>query len=439
LTAPGTIEKKPRPEAVPAQLMLKKQSGQPSQIIYYDWILLFHLCVRPYERRDMGNRRTVVAAAILVAAFFTAVLVELCAYVIIEVGGINFYLPLKLSEPVNSFEAEELGVNFSYELGWEPTATSAHGYRGSDRSIERAALAVFGDSFTFAHPDIEKSWPELLGSKLGHPVLNFGVRGYGPDQSYLRFRKRYFGQLETPYVALLILSENIARTVNRYRGFYLRRSSLSATKPRYMVDSNSQIVFLANPVRSPEEMIQLWDADFRNRIGQDDYWYRFFEHRGLNDTVGFPYSYHLINSLPFLVETAHRQWVENYTIYEDLYRVPEATAVMTFIIESFVADGRATGAVPIVVFLPTWKDLVDYLRGGKTIYSDYLVTIAEQSGTDVADGLQYFKPLLDRGAEVSTFFISRQDRHYNPRGERVIADGMFSLLEEFEQRERRLQ
>jgi hypothetical protein len=175
----------------------------------------------PRMQNDLTRGRRILFSSVL--AFASALLLfailETAAYYVMVAKELNFYLPIELSSPFNLPENPPRPNSFSYELGWEPQYPNDVGYIGVDRDISNAAFAVFGDSYTEAHPEIEKSWPYQLEQKLQRPVLNFGVGGYGTDQAYLRFEKRFIGKLNTPYVGLFVMSENIARIVNRFRGY----------------------------------------------------------------------------------------------------------------------------------------------------------------------------------------------------------------------------
>ena len=140
---------------------------------------------------------------------------------------------------------------------------------------------------------MKKSWAYLLERKVNKPVLNFGVGGYGTDQAYWRFEKRYVGKIRSPYVLLGVMSENIARIVNRYRGFYRRGKNISAPKPKYYKEQHGEIVLLSNPLNSARGIEFLNDMNFLRRIGQNDYWYNHFEKYSLNQKVHFLYAFFL--------------------------------------------------------------------------------------------------------------------------------------------------
>ncbi|MFQ5636352.1 MAG: hypothetical protein ACE5G3_13625, partial [Gammaproteobacteria bacterium] len=222
------------------------------------------------EQRSRQQTLMLTATALLVTALFLFVAVEFASYYVLVVKGANFYLPLDLSDRAKIPEPGPAPTEYYYDLGWEPVYPNEHGYRGPAMDTDEAAVAVFGDSYTKAHPDLEKSWPYLLAQDLGRPVLNFGVSGYGTDQAYLRFEKRYVGRLDVPYVVLLVMSENIARTVNVYRGFYQRMRKVRPTKPRFVLNAEGEIELLPNPIGASGEVAKLWDEEVLERIGEHD-------------------------------------------------------------------------------------------------------------------------------------------------------------------------
>src|SRR5438552_1321556 len=100
-------------------------------------------------------------------------------------------------------------VQFDASLGWTPKANAIgtaemwgttvgitilpDGTRsnGSQRAIANVhpVIVAVGDSFTFGDEVSDsETWPAWLERKLGSPVINGGVFGYGIDQIYLRAR-----------------------------------------------------------------------------------------------------------------------------------------------------------------------------------------------------------------------------------------------------------
>lgn len=373
------------------------------------------------------------AVLTILLAGFLAFFIELTSYFILVVLEQNFYFPLALRDK-DRLESKAradtiLASNeFSRELGWEPRSDNPHGYRGPPKDVENAAIALFGDSFTLGFHPVEKSWPHLLETKLGRPVLNFGVGGYGVDQAYWRFKKRYLGELHTPYVVLGIMSENIARNLSLYRGFYNRRSDLAATKPRFKTVDDGRVAYIANPLNSREELPKLTDVQFLESIGERDYWYQYFDQFGLNEMVGFPYSYYFLKALPYYVSRFYMHRIQERAPYTDLYLDEEARKILRSIIEQFIQDAKSVESFPVILFLPNWMDMDDVVhKHESTCYAQFLEDVrAEHPAT--FDGLSYFMPYFSRGVPISDFFQSRVNGHYNARGDEVLSEGFYEDL-----------
>jgi hypothetical protein len=167
------------------------------------------------------------------------------------------------------------------------------------------------------------------------------------------------------------------------------------TKPMFFRNEDGAIELLPNPVSSPEELELLWDPGFRKKIGQRDYWYRYFDKHGLNELVRFPYSYYFLKASPFYIKRGYTHRILNRKAYDDLYKRQEATDIMRFIILKFVERARKSGSVPIVVFFPNWKDLVDLEETGSTIYHEFFEEIRRDNHPYTFDATEFFKPHLD--------------------------------------------
>jgi hypothetical protein len=350
---------------------------------------------------------------------------EATSWYIIIIKGANFYLPVELKLADTPKMKARFARVFSRDLGWEPQyPTSSLGYRGADKNNKPPYMAVFGDSFTQGYSDIEQSWPFLLEQKMNHPVLNFGVDGYGTDQAYLRFEKYYAGKIKTPFVAMCVMSENIARVVNRYRGFYARKIIIDGTKPMYYQEPDGRMILLPNPLQSADEIGRLRDPAFLKQIGQHDYWYNYFEQYDLNHFIRFPYAYYLIKAMPYYARSYYHRRVGMNPDYHDLYRNAEACAVMDHIIFKFINRARELGTFPVILFFPNWKDMAVYLKEGTTAYRDFYLGVKSRHGATF-NAMDYFQPLLDNKEPIASFFKHMLDAHYNPYGEKIISEGLF--------------
>jgi hypothetical protein len=358
---------------------------------------------------------------------------EIASYFIIIVKKANFYLPLNLDRADTTAVKERFAKTFSHDLGWEPNRPENMGYRGTYQDAENAKICLFGDSYTYGHSDIEKSWAYLLEKKVNKPVLNFGVQAYGTDQAYWRFEKRYGGKIKCSYVCLAVMSENIARTVNRYRGFYFRKETISATKPMYYKEQDGDIVLLPNPLKNANEIEYLSDMDFLKKIGKKDYWYNHFENYNLNQKIHFPYSFFLIKALPYYMQSYYKKRIQQDDDYKILYRDDSALSIMEHIILKFIKSAKEKDTFPIILFLPNWKDLLDHQKNRETIYHTFFLSIKNKSNASF-DALEYFIPYLEKGDGVSTFFNSYDDGHYNPHGEKILSEGFYQDLQTLERK-----
>jgi hypothetical protein len=379
------------------------------------------------------KRSFLIITALCMTALFFA-LFEILSYFIIVKSTHNHYLPKQLKNPEIAQIQTALEKRFSPELGWEPRPPNSHGYRGPDRDIRNALISLFGDSFTFAyHPDIEQSWPRLLEKMVHRPVLNFGVPGYGTDQAYLRFEKYSHGEIKTPYVFLGILSENIARIQSRNFDFYYRSNKVGFTKPRFIIDHRGKLVLLPNPLKSPAEVRLLYQPEFLRKIGAQDYWYQFYEGYGMNRRAHFPYSLFMIQAAPFYLSHYYKRKFENFEVYKLLYQDEAAMLLMEKIIIKFVQRAKENGATPLVFFFPTYNDIVDFQKTGKTVYEPFYRRIKGRYDATL-NAMDYFEGYLDQVESPLVFFISipTGNGHYTPFGERIVAEGFFKDLKKID-------
>lgn len=115
----------------------------------------------------------------------------------------------------------------------------ARGVRELGQGVPEGALllACYGESFTFgSEVDDPDTWPARLAltAEGALEVLNLGVGGWGTDQALLRFRDTV-DELAPDVVLMGLLSENIARNLNRLRPVYSPETLLPMVKPRFVL------------------------------------------------------------------------------------------------------------------------------------------------------------------------------------------------------------
>ena len=176
----------------------------------------------------------------------------------------------------------------SQELGWDinKNASSAlansnsQGIRGNkDYSLIPSngivCLSTFGDSYT--HGDgvgNEDTWQERLNNLASNiEVLNFGVNGYGLDQSFLRYQRDGI-KFNSHIVLIGFLSENILRNLNVFRPFYMPKTGVPLGKP-YFTLSEDNLLLNPNPFQELSDYKNLLDkpGEMLPILGKYDYFY----------------------------------------------------------------------------------------------------------------------------------------------------------------------
>ncbi len=154
-------------------------------------------------------------------------------------------------------EGDLLYLVYDETLGWTVGAnrraakglylSSAEGLRAASQGVVLAApttkrrVAIVGDSFAFAElVAFEDSWGHLLEANSGGAlqVLNFGVGGYGIDQSYLRLKKDIVAWKPDVVIMGFPLAD-IYRTVTVYPFVNWPEWSMPFSKPRIVRDGGA--------------------------------------------------------------------------------------------------------------------------------------------------------------------------------------------------------
>ncbi len=125
--------------------------------------------------------------------------------------------------------------------------SSAEGLRAARQGVvlagptKKRRVAIVGDSFVFAElVTFEESWGHLLEANSGGEVqvLNFGVGGYGIDQSYLRLKKDIIAWKPDVVIMGFPLAD-IFRTITVYPFINWPEWSMPFSKPRIVPDGNA--------------------------------------------------------------------------------------------------------------------------------------------------------------------------------------------------------
>jgi hypothetical protein len=174
--------------------------------------------------RILAQRRRAVARAVVVAAI--AIAAEGFSYLALSVPARALQKRLYWPPTITPAESAIYLARRDPRLGWPSRDWLADNAdsMGARRSPENERLAdqppcvsTYGDSFTFGS-DVadEQAWTNVLAQRLGCRVTNFGVPGYGVDQSVLRFEGNH--EHHTPVVILGFYTLDMDRNLTRPSG-----------------------------------------------------------------------------------------------------------------------------------------------------------------------------------------------------------------------------
>ncbi|MCA9402894.1 MAG: SGNH/GDSL hydrolase family protein [Candidatus Omnitrophica bacterium] len=270
---------------------------------------------------------------------------------------------------------EEGHIRYHPRMGWVPNpATTKTGFRCNTQGFRAAAavvdaqpaadrlrVATFGDSFTFGHgvtyPD---TWQALLERQRPEwEVLNFGVSGYAQDQAYWRYR--YEGRDYHPRIVIFgFNSENVFRNLNVFRPFYSPQTEFPLTKPRFL-ELDGQLTELPNPFQQLEDYRLLLNkpAATIRRLGEHDFYYHQLYRSGGWDHLAMVRYLKLVG-----YQLSGAQHPDMLFLKDNIFNVDsEGYRLATAVIDRFVDAVREEGAIPVILILPTGKDLARKAAG----------------------------------------------------------------------------
>lgn len=141
-----------------------------------------------------------------------------------------------------------------YASSLEGIRSAGPGVRLAD-GTSRARVALIGDSNTFSlEVPFDESWGYYLERVLGDAVavLNFGVDGYGLDQTYLRYR-RDVRPWKPRVVVISLMGHELVRTMAVYP-FVSFGWPPCVVKPRFAI-AGDELTLLNVPLPTPDAIL----------------------------------------------------------------------------------------------------------------------------------------------------------------------------------------
>ena len=296
-------------------------------------------------------------------------------------------------------------------------------------------ISTFGDSYTHCD-DVknEDTWQaQMEMANDGVEVLNFGVPAYGLDQALLRYWKEGV-QYNSHIVLIGFMSENINRTVNVFRPFYIPSPFWPFSKPRFIVKDN-KLLLLRNPMYEPAKYYGLLENPdvVLPALGANDFHFN-FPTRYKQGPFDFLPSIRLAKMAGHECMQFRRK---NSAIIRDGYynRESEAYKVTTKLFDEFIELVAGNESLPVIILFPSQYDVAQYRKNKKKVYAP-LLEYFENRGyryLDVIPVLDAYGTDLETEDLISTLFLQdlslHRSFHYSPLGNKIIAKYILDYLQ----------
>jgi len=315
---------------------------------------------------------------------------------------------------------------FSARYGWanvpggsgthqdKPVSFNSIGARGS-RSVDARPpegalrLACYGESFTFgSEVGDDETWPAQLevDAAPALEVINLGVGGWGTDQALMRYRDTH-AELASDVVLMGMLSENIARNVNRLRLVYSPGTREPLVKPRFIL-ANERLELVPQPYASEMELYEAaLDGSLGIEMAPHEWWAPKAPKSGWSGALA---------ALKSRKETKRRQgWFQ-------LWREPEGEPfkITLALLDTFHREAMDNGArFAGVILFPVAEDLPKPERQLKQ-----LTTILDERGIPHLDLYDLVQARKKRGEEVYG------KNHFTPAANGEVATRVWAWLRE---------
>ena len=288
-----------------------------------------------------------------------------------------YHLPvLKTRQLVDRYRKEIASAITIYDsdLGWKPNPGMAGFNREGFNSTELAPsmthpgvlrVEVFGASYNRGWWKDMETQLEADGVKA--EVLDFGVGGYGIDQSYLRWKKQGAGY-QPDIVVLACCLGTIYDNTNIFRLLRLPQSGIPFAKPRFIV-SGSGLELVSGSLPPPEELagvmsgLEQWPLlRYEPFYRPADYVYSPLRHLAI---------YSLIESKLACLGDDTLRYVSNERSVPPRYFTPDREAVNLSLelVKAFRKDVENHHTRFFMVNLPSAADLAWYRSTGSFPYA----------------------------------------------------------------------
>jgi hypothetical protein len=298
--------------------------------------------------------------------------------------------------------------NAASPLGWQSDAPRA---RSSE--LSQSCGSAFGDSMTHgAEVADDEAWLYRLSARLGCNVQNFGIGGYGLDQTALRY------EMSTPpgnFVIIGLFIEMIRRDVAASWTFYQGPAqnnlpTYSITKPMFVL-ANEKLEFVARPAQPVTR--QAITLHHRHDFFLNSLWTQ----------LSFPYSYAVARAI------YRRHIGESYlnNISSNLYWQPghpsHAVALAEKILARISDQSKLRKQRLVVVMIPQVEESV----GPQPAYAQFAQNLSRQLPD--ACIVDTHRALAAEATKVGMPALKAPQGHYSTAGSDILARTVYEGLQ----------
>lgn len=339
---------------------------------------------------------------------FLFFLIELFSYFLVKflIKKSVFYEPSYIKQSY-----EDYIKAYDPVLGWKNKNGDVYGARfdGSNFSNTSPCVDVYGDSYTYSYEvnDID-AWASKLSDKLKCRVRNFGVIGYGTDQSFLRF---FSSNNFSRVVILNSTSEEIIRNVNQFQNFIYTSEEIKF-KPRFIIEDNKlHLIKIQLPLKT----------EFNNFLKSPEYFlnYDYFipgERSGVT-RASIPFFFSVIRSLDHFHIKAILNKKSRLEEFYNFNHSSQSLELMEMIFKEFVKSAKAKSSIPIITIMPTCRDFVHMNKHGFFPYANLSNILNKSDFLFIDFGLE----ILSKKIDYEKLYLNCST-HMNSLGNQIISN-----------------
>jgi len=297
-------------------------------------------------------------------------------------------------------------------LGWTNKNGDVYGARfdGSNFSNSSPCVDVYGDSYTYSYEvnDID-AWASKLSDKLKCRVRNFGVVGYGTDQSFLRFYNT--NNNISKVVILNSTSEDIIRNINQFLNFIYTSEEIKF-KPRFIIqDNNLHLIKILIPPKTEFNNFLKSPENFLN--------YDYFIPGGKSGvtTPSIPFFFSLIKSLDHFHIKAMLNKKSRLEKFYNFNHTSQSLELMEMIIKEFAKSVKVKSSIPMITIMPTCRDFEHMSRYGFFPYANLSNILNKSDFLFIDFGLE----ILSKKIDYKKLYLNCST-HMNSLGNQIISD-----------------